>query len=307
MDFSKAREIIHALRDQLNRVLLGKAEVVDHLLACVLSRGHVLFDDLPGLGKTTLAKALATSIGGKFTRVQCTPDLLPSDIIGFNMLHPQTREMEFRSGPVFGDVLLADEINRATPRTQSALFEAMAERQVSIDGHPKPLSETFLVLATQNPVESLGAYPLPEAQLDRFTMRLQIGYPDRESELNLLQRESGRVQETTVEPLITPIDLAHLQQLVSSIAVEASVREYLVSLAEATRSHPSLSLGLSPRGLLLWQRVAQARAMIDDRTFVTPDDIQHVAEPVLAVRLGCHSGGVASVIEQILDSVEVPC
>jgi MoxR-like ATPase len=184
----RVQSVLKGLREELNRVLLGKEEVVENLLACVLARGHVLFDDLPGLGKTTLAKALATAIGGRFTRIQCTPDLLPSDITGFNILNQKTREFEFRTGPVFADVLLADEINRATPRTQSALFEAMAERQVTIDGEAKLLSKTFLVLATQNPVESVGAYPLPEAQLDRFAMKLRIGYPDRKSEAALLSR-----------------------------------------------------------------------------------------------------------------------
>ncbi len=298
--------LIDALRAQLNRVLLGKPEVVDHLLASVLAKGHVLFDDLPGLGKTTLAKALAVAIGGRFQRIQCTPDLLPSDTTGFNMLNQKSREFEFRPGPVFCDILLADEINRATPRTQSALFEAMAERQVTIDGDAKLLSPTFLVLATQNPVESLGAYPLPEAQLDRFAMKLQIGYPDRKSELDLLARECNRTEDVVATQVLQPGQLARLQQSVSTIAVELPVREYLVSLAEATRSHAAFTLGLSPRGLLQWQRVAQARAMLAGRSFVTPEDIQDVAVPVLSVRLVGNSTRIESSIEQILDTVPVP-
>ncbi len=234
--------LIDALRAQLNRVLLGKPEVVDHLLASVLAKGHVLFDDLPGLGKTTLAKALAVAIGGRFQRIQCTPDLLPSDTTGFNMLNQKSREFEFRPGPVFCDILLADEINRATPRTQSALFEAMAERQVTIDGDAKLLSPTFLVLATQNPVESLGAYPLPEAQLDRFAMKLQIGYPDRKSELDLLARECNRTEDVVATQVLQP-------GTIGKIATERIDHRRRTSrpgiprqLAEATRSHAAFTL-----------------------------------------------------------------
>ncbi len=300
------QDLLFGLRTQLNLVLLGKPQVVEHLLACVLSRGHVLFDDLPGLGKTTLAKALAVTIGGRFMRVQCTPDLLPSDVTGFNILNQKNREFEFRSGPVFSDVLLTDEINRATPRTQSALFEAMAERQVTIDGEARMLSSTFLVLATQNPVESLGAYPLPEAQLDRFAMKLRIGYPDRKNELELLARSSRSLAETFAMPVLKEGELEHLQKCVTEVAVELSVQEYLVSLAEATRSNRSFSLGLSPRGLLQWQRVAQARAMLVGRDFVTPDDVQEVAIPVLSVRLSGHAGSVETAIDHVLNSVSVP-
>ena len=303
---SDCSRLIASLRDQLNRVVRGKEGVVDHLLSCVLARGHVLFDDLPGLGKTTLAKALATAVGGRFMRVQCTPDLLPSDITGFNILNQRTRDFEFRSGPVFSDVLLADEINRATPRTQSALFEAMAERQVTIDGEPRMLSETFLVLATQNPVESVGAYPLPEAQLDRFAMKLKIGYPDRQSELELLARSSHSTRETTAQRVLETGQLAQLQRAVADIAVEPPVREYLVDLAEATRSNRAFSLGLSPRGLLQWQRVAQAHAMLAGREYVMPEDVQVVARPVLSVRLSGLGAGVEKAIDAVLGSVAVP-
>jgi len=303
---SKVTELLFGLREQLNLVLLGKSEVVEHLLACVLARGHVLFDDLPGLGKTTLAKALAVTIGGRFMRVQCTPDLLPSDVTGFNILNQKNREFEFRSGPVFCDVLLTDEINRATPRTQSALFEAMAERQVTIDGEARMLSSTFLVLATQNPVESLGAYPLPEAQLDRFAMKLRIGYPNRKDELELLARSSRSLTETTAKQVLQAGQLEQLQRKVADIAVEPPIQEYLVSLAETTRSNHSFFLGLSPRGLMQWQRVAQARAMLVGRDFVTPDDVQDVAVPVLSVRLTGRAGNVDSAIDSVLNSVSVP-
>ena len=300
------KSCLDALRGQLNQALLGKADVVENLLACVLARGHVLFDDLPGLGKTTLAKALATAMGGRFMRVQCTPDLLPSDVTGFSILNQKSRDFEFRPGPVFGDVLLADEINRATPRTQSALFEAMAERQVTIDGEAKPLSETFLVLATQNPVESVGAYPLPEAQLDRFAMKLRIGYPDRKSELELLARSGRSTEEVVAERVLEPGQLLQLQQEVARISVELPVREYLVNLAEATRANHSFALGLSPRGLLQWQRTAQARAMLQGRDFMIPEDVQDVAVPVLSVRLTGVVGDVENAIASVLESVSVP-
>jgi MoxR-like ATPase len=298
--------LIEGLRAQLNRVVLGKHGVVDHLLACVLAKGHVLFDDLPGLGKTTLAKALAAAVGGRFMRVQCTPDLLPSDVTGFNILNQRTREFEFRPGPVFSDILLADEINRATPRTQSAMFEAMAERQVTIDGEARLLSETFLVLATQNPVESVGAYPLPEAQLDRFAMKLKIGYPDRQSELELLARSSHSTRDAVAQRVLETGQLAQLQQSVANIAVETPVREYLVDLAEATRSNRAFSLGLSPRGLLQWQRVAQAHAMLAGREYVMPEDVQAVAGPVLSVRLSGLGTGVDKAIDAVLGAVAVP-
>ncbi|MCU0721698.1 MAG: MoxR family ATPase [Pirellula sp.] len=303
---SDIQRLLTGLRGQLNRVLLGKSDVVENLLACVLARGHVLFDDLPGLGKTTLAKALAYAIGGRYTRVQCTPDLLPSDVTGFNILNQKSREFEFRQGPVFGDILLADEINRATPRTQSALFEAMAERQVTIDGEARMLSSTFLVLATQNPVESVGAYPLPEAQLDRFAMKLRIGYPDRDSELQLLERSSGSLVEQEAQRVLEPGELQGLQESVARIAVEKPVREYLVNLAEATRKNHAFTLGLSPRGLLQWQRVSQAMAMLNGREFTVPEDVQRVAYPVLSVRLSGLGGTVDTAIDSVINSVAVP-
>jgi MoxR-like ATPase len=305
---NQQKQSISLLRKLLNSTLLGKQDVVELVIACLLSRGHLLFDDLPGLGKTTLAKALAIAIGGRFARVQCTPDLLPSDITGFNILNQKTRDFEFRPGPVFGDVLLADEINRATPRTQSALFEAMAERQVTIDGIAHPLSSTFMVIATQNPVESHGAYPLPEAQLDRFAMKLRIGYPNRNSELEMLQTNVGTKssRESISDKVFESGELNQLQDQVASIAVELPVREYLVDLAKATRQHRSVSLGLSPRGLITWQRVAQAWAFLDGRDFVIPDDVQAVAKPVLEVRFGGTVDAVEKIVEEILSSVPVP-
>jgi MoxR-like ATPase len=302
------REAIETVRRALNRALVGKQEVTELVLACLLSRGHLLFDDLPGLGKTTLAKALAHAVHGRFARVQCTPDLLPGDITGFNIFNQKIREFEFLPGPVFSDVLLADEINRATPRTQSALFEAMAERQVTIDSTSRELSPTFFVIATQNPVESHGAYPLPEAQLDRFAMKLRIGYPDRASELEMLATQGAREgsRDGRHAAAIGLPTLMGLQDEVSGVAVSDNVREYLVDLGRVTREHRAVQLGLSPRGLLTWQRVAQARAWLLGRHFVTPDDIQEVAVPVLSVRLVGDFESAERMIGEILGSVPVP-
>jgi len=296
------------LRQVLNTALIGKADVVELVLTCLLARGHLLFDDLPGLGKTTLAKAVARAVGGTLARVQCTPDLLPGDITGFNVFNQKTRDFEFREGPVFSDVLLADEINRATPRTQSALFEAMAERQVTIDNVSYPLCQSFFVIATQNPVESHGTFPLPEAQLDRFAIKLRIGYPDRQSELSMLQESIGRFagREEVSRPVLAPQQLTQLQEHVTRIAVSPKVQEYLVELAAATRGHREVTLGLSPRGLLTWQRVAQACAYLRGRRFVTPDDIQRVAAPVLEVRLAGDYDATPRIVQEILSSVAVP-
>lgn len=298
---------LQALRAALNGALRGKAEVVELVLACLLARGHLLLEDLPGLGKTTLAKALAAAAGGTFARVQCTPDLLPGDVTGFSVFNQKTREFEFVRGPVFADVLLADEINSTTPRTQSALLEAMAERQVTVDNVRHPLAPRFFVIATQNPVEHHGTYPLPEAQLDRFAMKLSVGYPDRADELELLAAAIGDVSDARDgSAVLAPGDLAELQGRVARVAVQPNVRAYLVDLGRATRSHASVTLGLSPRGLLVWQRVAQAWAFLKGRAFVTPDDVQEVARPVLGVRLGVPPGAAAGVVRQVLEAVPVP-
>lgn len=295
------------LRVQLGRVLLGKADQIDMVIACLLARGHLLLDDLPGTGKTTLAKALAACLGGNLARIQCTPDLLPSDVTGFNLFNQKTREFEFHPGPVFADVLLADELNRTTPRTQSALLEAMAERQVTIDAVPHTLSETFFVIATQNPIDSHGAYPLPEAQLDRFAIKLQIGYPDRESQLEILEAAcAGTHDELNLEPVLPLDQLIRLQKHTTRVDVHARVREYLVDLVEATRADASIQLGVSPRGMLHWQRLAQAWAVLSGRDFVTPSDVAHVAFPVLSVRLLTTNGDVESAISRIMESVPAP-
>lgn len=300
--------LVKRLRERLNSALRGKADVVQFVLTCLFARGHLLLEDRPGLGKTTLAKALAESLGGRFARVQCTPDLLPSDITGFNIFNQKTHEFEFRTGPVFSEILLADEINRATPRTQSALLEAMAERQVTVDATRYPLAEEFFVIATQNPHEQHGTYPLPEAQLDRFAMKLSIGYPHRDDERAMLTDaiQTARQRLPPLPPLLQPGQLAEMQNHVASLAVVPSVQDYLVRLAESSRQHPEITLGLSPRGLLTWQRLAQAWAFLDGREFVTPSDVQDVAYPVLTVRLGIDRDDSQPVIADLLTRVEVP-
>jgi len=303
-----ARARLQSLRRRLNDVLLGKRQQIELVLACLLARGHLLLDDLPGTGKTTLAKTLADGLGGRFGRLQCTPDLLPTDITGFNLFNQKSREFEFHPGPVFSDVLLADEINRTTPRTQSALLEAMAERQVTIDTTAHPLVDTFFVIATQNPIDSHGAYPLPEAQLDRFAMRLVIGYPDRDAQLAMLAARPREFcePEDKIDAKLSIDELRDLQRRVADVAVHPAVQSYLVDLVDATRQHEAIELGVSPRGMLSWQRVAQAWAFLQSRDFVTPQDIQVVAKPVLSVRLVLRSGSSDSVIHQLLNDTPVP-
>jgi MoxR-like ATPase len=304
----RSQHAIQSIRSRLNAALRGKGDVVELVLACLLARGHILIEDLPGLGKTTLAKALAAAVGGQFARVQCTPDLLPADVTGFSVFNQKTREFDFLPGPAFADVLLADEVNRATPRTQSALLEAMAERQVTVDNVRHVLSDSFFVIATQNPVDHHGTYPLPEAQLDRFAMKLRIGYPDHSHERDMLRLAVGANSGNghAVGPSVDRAVLHAVQDEVAAVPVCSSVQDYLVQLARTTRSHPRVTLGLSPRGLLIWQRVAQAWAFLQGRDFVTPDDVQDVALPVLKVRLGIEAEAVEPVLAEILGAVSVP-
>lgn len=300
---------VDRVRAHLNETLKGKPEVVDDVLICLFAQGHLLIEDKPGLGKTTLSKALSTAIGGQFARLQCTPDLLPSDITGFNIFSQKTHEFEYRPGPVFSDVLLADEINRATPRTQSALLEAMAERQVTVDNERFQLPDQFFVIATQNPVEQHGTYPLPEAQLDRFAMKLSIGYPHQEDELRMLQAaipNQDTPSKRSDETILANGQLQRMQNEVARVAVAEPIQQYLVEICSATRKHPRISLGVSPRGLLTWQRTVQAKAFLDHRTYVTPDDVQELAVPVLGVRLGVDDDDSTPVIKDILQQVPLP-
>ena len=300
-----------ALKAQLGGVILGKEEAIDHVLVALLSGNHLLLEDVPGVGKTTLAKALARSFEGHFRRVQFTPDLLPTDILGSAVYNPRDGGFSFQEGPVFTHVLLADEINRASPRTQSALLEAMSEGQVSSDGDTRPLPSPFLVVATQNPVEYHGTYPLPEAQLDRFGLRLSLGYPGAEEEVDVIFSQAERHPVDTLEPVLSAEDILALQALVRKVRVERRLGRYVVSLAEATRRHPSIQLGCSPRGTLMLVHAAQARAFVVGRDFVTPEDVKAEAVPVLAHRLGLETkarySGVSKeeTVREILASVPI--
>jgi len=299
------------LKSQLARVILGKDEALDQVLVALLSGNHLLLEDVPGVGKTTLAKALARSFDGHFRRVQFTPDLLPADILGSAVYNPRDGSFAFQQGPVFTNVLLADEINRASPRTQSALLEAMSERQVSAEGETRPLPSPFLVVATQNPVEYHGTYPLPEAQLDRFGLRLSLGYPGIEEEVDVIFSQQEVHPVDRLEPVLNAREVLALQAEVRKARVERRLGRYVVSLAEATRRHPSVDLGCSPRGTLMLVHAAQARAFLESRDHVVPEDVKAEAVPVLAHRLKLETkarySGVAKeqIVLEILDSVPV--
>ena len=304
---------IAALEANLARALLGKSEAIRQVVVALLAEGHVLIEDVPGVGKTVLARALAASIEGKFTRLQCTPDLLPSDILGTGVFLPQAGDFEFRPGPVFTNVLLAAEVNRTTPRTQSALLEAMNERQVSVDGITHALPNPFVLVATQNPYEYEGTYPLPENQRDRFLVCLEIGYPDRSIELEMLQQHHEGGPLSGLEPVLKADELLALQATCREVTVEESIREYLLNIVTGTRDHQELSLGASPRGAIALFRAAQALALCDGRDYTVPDDVKTLAPAVLAHRVICRgplrdSGrdrGLG-IIRQIIESTPVP-
>jgi MoxR-like ATPase len=269
----------------ISRVIVGKNRTIELLLVALLAEGHVLLEDVPGVAKTLLAKSLAKCIGGSFNRVQFTPDLLPSDITGFNVYDQKTGRFAFHSGPVITHVLLADEINRTIPRTQSSLLECMEERQVTVDGQTHPLPAPFFVMATQNPIELEGTFPLPEAQLDRFLLKTRLGYPDRDEEIRILERfrESDPLEQ--LNAVATPDDITKLQQARRGILVSEPVRDYIADMVRATRDHPAVRFGASPRGSLGLMRAAQARATLQGREYILPDDVKYLACPVLAHRL----------------------
>ena len=309
-------ERLEVLHRSVVRVIRGKAEIVDAFIAAMLAQGHVLLEDVPGVGKTTLAQALARSLDLSFQRIQFTSDTLPSDIIGISVYRQQQGDFEFVPGPLFAQVVLADEINRAAPRTQSALLEAMSEHAVTVERTRHRLADPFFVVATQNPVESTGTYPLPEAQLDRFLMRLSMGYPGRDDERALLEAGGAGPELERLQPVLTADEVRDLQRQVVEVHVAEALREYLLEVVDRTRSHESLALGVSTRGSLAWQRSAQALALVRGRPYVIPDDLQDTGEAVLAHRVLLSDPLVGdgwecsrrerAVIRSVLEDIPVP-
>jgi MoxR-like ATPase len=310
----RAIRVAHALVENVGKVLQGKREVVELSVTALLARGHLLVEDVPGVGKTTLARALSRSLGVDFTRLQFTSDLMPADVLGGNVLDPARGGFVLRKGPVFTHVLLADEINRTTPRTQSALLEAMDERRVSIDGVTYALEQPFFVIATQNPEEFYGTYPLPESQLDRFLLRIHVGYPDAEVERQILQRRRGQDPAESLNPVASKDELLSAQRVVDDVHVDEDVIQYLHTLVLATRESRLLSLGASTRGALAFERAVRARALVSGRTYATPDDVQALAVSALAHRVrvaGSHDGGAQRndaerVVRELVNKIPVP-
>ncbi len=309
---ANVRDLANRVRENVQRVIVGKSESIDLTIIALLCRGHVLIEDVPGTGKTTLTKALAASLNCEFHRIQFTPDLVPSDVLGINFFNMRSGEFEFRPGPIFSQILLADEINRATPRTQSALLEAMQERQASIDGVTSTLPDPFIVLATLNPIEMEGTFPLPEAQLDRFLLRVNLGYPTLEEETAMLARFQSTQSLDTISAVAGPEEILEAQHVVEQVRMDPTVRDYLLAIIASTRTHSQLRLGASPRASLSLQHAAQARAALADRDYVIPDDVKQMSNPVLAHRMVIESSAGLrgrtrdNVISEILNSISVP-
>lgn len=308
---SEKQSKLSELQRNINKVIVGKKEVIDSLMIALLANGHVLLEDVPGMGKTVLAKTLAKSMNGAFKRIQFTPDVLPSDVTGINFYNPKEQQFELRLGPIHTNLLLADEINRATPRAQSSLLEAMEERQATIDGETIPMPSPFFVIATQNPVESQGTFPLPEAQMDRFLMKLSLGYPSIQEEREIIQRFRTEQPLATLEATIDLEELLEMQEEVKQIFISEAVETYLLELVQATREHSNVEVGISPRGTLAMMRAAQAKAYLEQRSFVIPDDIQLLAPKVFAHRLLLSLDAQLHMTEtdvllEIMDSVPVP-
>lgn len=312
MEQNHVKTIADRIKHNVEQVIVGKDKVIDQLLTALLASGHVLLEDVPGTGKTLLAKALSRSMACSFQRIQFTPDLLPSDVSGINFYNQKTGEFEFRPGPVFANIILADEINRATPRTQASLLESMEERQVSIDGVTRRLELPFMVLATQNPIDNQGTFPLPEAQLDRFMMKVMLGYPDTEEGVHILERFRASNPYDELSAVVEREQIMEAQRQVLTVQVSEDLLRYIVQIAEATRVHPEITLGVSPRATQSLLRASQAYAALQGRDYVLPDDIKAMAEPVLAHRillknrLRASSGQQEAVLARVLASVPVP-
>ncbi len=312
MDIERVQIVAERLVTNVEQVIIGKEEAIELVLVGLLSQGHILIEDVPGVGKTMLARSLAKSLGCHFSRIQFTPDMLPSDVTGVSIFNQKTREFEFRPGPVMAQIVLTDEINRATPKTQAALLEAMQELQVTVDGVTHVLPEPFLVLATQNPIEYEGTFPLPEAQLDRFLMRIRLGYPRPEAEIAILESQRYVHPVTQVEQVLPVADLLAAQEALKDVYVDALIKQYIVDMIQRTRHHPDIYLGASPRGSLALYRTGQAWAAMRGRDYVLPDDIKHLAIPTLGHRLIVSPSARLkdvtgeTVMGEILDSLPVP-
>lgn len=311
-DIASSTQLARRIIDNVSRVIVGKTRIIENALAALIAQGHLLVEDVPGVGKTMLAKSLSTSVGCTFKRIQFTPDLLPSDVSGLSIYDQRSGEFQFRPGPIMSQVVLADEINRATPKTQSALLEAMEELQVTVDGVTHRLQHPFIVIATQNPIEYEGTFPLPEAQLDRFLMRISLGYPDFMEEMSIIQHQEQEHPIDTLEAVATPREVADLQVAAKSVYVDQLIRQYIVGLVEATRVHPDIALGSSPRASLGLFRAARSLALVQERDYVIPDDVKMLAPSVIAHRIILSSSarmrGVTSwtVVSELLESVAVP-
>lgn len=301
------RERIQQLTENLGKTIVGKADPIRLVLVALFSGGHALLEDVPGVGKTLLAKSLARSIAGKFQRIQCTPDLLPTDVTGTNIWNPRNGEFEFLPGPVFANVLLADEINRATPRTQSALLEVMEEKQVTVDGVSRLVPQPFFTIATQNPIEYQGTFPLPEAQMDRFTLSFSLGYPTEAEELQMLQRLQENIKVEQLQPCIELSEVSELCRLCAQVQLDTSLQKYILDLVRATRVNDQITLGVSPRGAVALQKATQALAFISGRDYAIPDDVKFLAPHVLSHRLIPAGGRRAqTIVEQLLRQVPIP-
>ncbi len=304
--------IVHKIKENVTKVIVGKEEIIDLSLVCIITGGHMLLEDVPGTGKTVFARALAASLDCSFRRIQFTPDLLPSDVTGINFYSQKESNFTFRPGPVFSNIVLADEINRATPRTQSSMLECMEEKQVTIDGETRKLAAPFFVIATQNPVEIQGTFPLPEAQLDRFLIKTSMGYPDTKSSIDILKRFKENNPLAELKAVVSATEICEASKIYSKVKVSEDIMEYIINIAEATRKHSGVHLGVSPRGTLSLMKAAQVHALLKNRTYVTPDDIKTMAIPVLAHRIipkgltADNSNPGEKIINNILEQTAVP-